>query len=114
MRETERIATLPPLNATGLALDTVCHETQASEQGLWFNFDRMGLPRPARFRTNQEWYTGMNYVVVPVPESVTDDDDEESPVFRAYRKQINGDTAKATDDPDMAFATVWMYKALTV
>lgn len=113
MRETERIATLPPLNATGLALDTVVHETQASEMGMWFAFDRLGIPRPAKFRTNQQWYEGMDYKVVPVPDSV-DDNDASAPVFRSYSNQVNADAKDADDAPELVFPAVWMYKALTV
>lgn len=51
-------------NCAALALDTVEESFQSSDLSLSLLFDARGIPRPAKFRTNQAWYLSQGYKVV--------------------------------------------------
>lgn len=98
MRETERIACLPPLNASALALDTTLGVAQKSEAAMKAFYDDVGAPRPKKMRSNQEWYTKQGYTLMDVPET-------DSPhVFKHYMNEYGNGT--------FTLPTVWMYKAI--
>ena len=47
-----------------IALDTVADEFHRSEQALSILYDKQGLQRPEKHRSNQQWYLTMGYKVV--------------------------------------------------
>ncbi|KAH8173281.1 hypothetical protein LIA77_07536 [Sarocladium implicatum] len=69
MAAIEHLATLPPINATMLALDTIKSEMQLSEEMLSVSFEGTGRQRPAEPKANEEWYRRQGYEVVKVVEA---------------------------------------------
>lgn len=67
MAAAERTASLSPLNATVVALDTLRGEFQKSEEFLKKAYDDRGMARPVGYRSNQEWYSGQGYEVMDGP-----------------------------------------------
>lgn len=65
----ERAAASPPVNATVVALNTLRKDIQESEVFLKKAFDDRGMTRPKKIRTNQDWYVGQGYEVIPGPET---------------------------------------------
>lgn len=63
MARLECLATLAPLNATAIALDTIAKESQLEESSLQALYDYRGLQRPAVIRTNEEWYLRQGYEI---------------------------------------------------
>lgn len=103
MRETERIAALPPLNATALALDTMTDAVQRSELCMRLYFDDLGLPRPQKLRTNEEWYKRQGYQVMHIPNGVGNS----AHVFKAYVGNVNDPTVEGNE-----LEAVWMIKSI--
>ncbi|UKZ73804.1 hypothetical protein TrVFT333_001456 [Trichoderma virens FT-333] len=65
MHQIEHLATLPPLNATTMALDTVRKEFQTSPESIAIlNKIRGSDVDAASFRSNEEWYTRQGYSVI--------------------------------------------------
>ncbi|RFU72076.1 hypothetical protein TARUN_10184, partial [Trichoderma arundinaceum] len=60
MRQIEHLASLPPLNATTMALDTVTKEFQTSPESLAI-FAKISGSKVDAFRSNEEWYTRQGY-----------------------------------------------------
>ena len=65
MSQTEAIAAAPPHSCTVAALDTMAEEYQLSEEHIRDVFDGRGVARPAKMRTNQEWYRRQGYELMP-------------------------------------------------
>lgn len=65
----EHLATMPPVNATILALDTIKSEMQLSEAMLSVAFEGSGRERPEEPRANEEWYRRQGYEVIKVAEN---------------------------------------------
>jgi hypothetical protein len=62
MHQVERLASLPPLNATTMALDTVTKEYQQTPEGLaTFNELRGQNLELKDFRTSEGWYLRQGY-----------------------------------------------------
>lgn len=65
MHQLERLATLPPLNATVMALDTITKEFQITPEAIAiFNKIRGSEVASADFRSNEEWYTRQGYDII--------------------------------------------------
>lgn len=65
MYQIEHLATLPPLNATAMALDTVTKEFQTTPESIAiFNKIRGSDVDRDNFRSNEEWYTRQGYDII--------------------------------------------------
>ncbi|KAK0764235.1 hypothetical protein N5P37_003632 [Trichoderma harzianum] len=65
MHQLERLAALPPLNATVMALDTTTKKFQTTPQSIAiFNKIRGSEVASADFRSNEEWYTRQGYDII--------------------------------------------------
>ncbi|KAL6898398.1 hypothetical protein GGI43DRAFT_409061 [Trichoderma evansii] len=65
MYQIEHLATLPPLNATTMALDTSTKEYQTTPEFLAFYAEMSGRKIEAKdFKTNEEWYVRQGYEVI--------------------------------------------------
>lgn len=65
MHQLERLAALPPLNATVMALDTTTKKFQTTPESIAiFNKIRGSEVASADFRSNEEWYTRQGYDII--------------------------------------------------
>lgn len=65
MYQIERLAALPPLNATVMALDTTTKKFQTTPESIAiFNKIRGSEVIEADFRSNEEWYTRQGYDII--------------------------------------------------
>lgn len=63
MVQIERLAALPPLNATAMALDTVTKEYQTTPESKAI-FHRISGGLMKQLRANEEWYTRQGYEAI--------------------------------------------------
>ncbi|GFP53384.1 hypothetical protein TASIC1_0002056800 [Trichoderma asperellum] len=65
MHQIEHVATLPPLGATTMALDTATKEYQTRPECLAFYAKTTGRKVEAKdFRSNEEWYVRQGYEAI--------------------------------------------------
>ncbi|KAL6698131.1 hypothetical protein J3F84DRAFT_261210 [Trichoderma pleuroticola] len=65
MHQLERLAALPPLNATVMALDTLTKEFQTTPESIAiFSKIRGAEIAKADFRSNEEWYARQGYDII--------------------------------------------------
>lgn len=65
MYQIEHLATLAPLNATTMALDTSTKEFQTTPEFLAYHSQLVGRKIEAKdFRSNEEWYVRQGYQVI--------------------------------------------------
>ncbi|KAL6881233.1 hypothetical protein J3F83DRAFT_711035 [Trichoderma novae-zelandiae] len=65
MHQLERLAALPPLSATAMALDTVTKRFQTTPESLAIYAKVLGAELPVeQFRSTEEWYARQGYAVV--------------------------------------------------